>query len=528
MSLQANTLYYGDCLEWLPSFPSESVDLIYLDPPFNSNTDYNLLFGNGKQSERNGGKSAQVKAFDDTWRWDDSAEDRVSRLTKATAHPAHRAVVGLSVMLPAGGMLAYLSYMAERLAAMPRILKPTGSIFLHCDDKASHGLKLVMDVIFGPGNFRNEIIWQRRADKHNLATKHMGRIHDVVLYYVRSDAARYRKQFQPYDNSYLRSHYKHRGHRGRYRLCPVANKAGGNKPYEFRGVEGAWRYTRERMQAMYDDGLLYQSGPGRPWQYKKFLADAEGVPLQDLWTDIKPVRGKKQSLGYPTQKPDPLLERIIAASTDEGDMVLDPFCGCGTAVAAAHKLNRKWAGIDISPFAIDLIASKRFHGFKVPTEGYPYDLAGARKLAKDAPFKFEKWAVTRVPGLAPNDKQVGDHGIDGVGQLLHDPSEPEMTDKVLAQVKGGRYQLKEVRDFLHVVNREHAATGLYTTVDPIRAAGARSEVRKLGTFRMGASKYPRAQLWSIRDYFEDRFPSLPALADPYTGKPAQIPLQMTL
>ena len=161
MSLGENTLYYGDCLEWLPRFPSESVDLIYLDPPFNSNTNYNLLFGNGDQKRRNGGKSAQVRAFDDTWRWDDSAAKRVARLSHAAAHPAHKAVVGLRTLIGEGGMLAYLSYMAERLAEMPRVLKPTGSIYLHCDPTASHGLKLVMDCVFGAANFRNEIVWKR-------------------------------------------------------------------------------------------------------------------------------------------------------------------------------------------------------------------------------------------------------------------------------------------------------------------------------------------------------------------------------
>ena len=232
-------------------------------------------------------------------------------------------------------------------------------------------------------------------------------------------------------------------------------------------------------------------------------------------------------LGYPTQKPLPLLERIIGASSNPGDMVLDPFCGCGTAVAAAHKLNRKWAGIDISPFAIDLIARKRFPEFKVPTEGYPYDLAGAAKLAREKPFKFEKWAVTRVPGLAPNDQQVGDGGIDGVGYLLAKP-ENGATGQVLAQVKGGKYQLGQLRDFMGVLERERAAMGVYATVNPIRAPGAHAEAARRGRLRLGATEYPRAQLWSIRDYFANRMPTLPALADPYTGKPFQASLQIPL
>ena len=205
-----------------------------------------------------------------------------------------------------------------------------------------------------------------------------------------------------------------------------------------------------------------------------------------------------------------MLERIIKASSNAGDLILDPFCGCGTAVAAAHKLNRKWAGIDISPFAIDLIAQKRFPEFKVPTEGYPYDLAGAAKLASDQPFKFEKWAVTRVPGIAPNDQQVGDGGIDGVGYLLAKPE--KTTDQVLAQVKGGHYRLGDLRDFLGVLEREGAAIGVYTTVNSIHASGAHTEAARRGSLKLGASQYPRAQLWSIEDYFDNRMPLLPALA----------------
>ena len=207
-------------------------------------------------------------------------------------------------------------------------------------------------------------------------------------------------------------------------------------------------------------------------------------------------------------------------------MVLDPFCGCGTAVVAAHKLNRQWAGIDISPFAIDLICNQRLSEYKVPTEGYPYDLAGAAKLASEQPFKFEKWAVTRVPGLAPNDQQVGDGGIDGVGYLLAKPD--KTTDQVLAQVKGGHYRIGDLRDFLGVLERERAAMGVDTTVKPISAPGAHAEAARRGSMKLGATEYPRAQLWSIQHYFDNRMPVLPALADPYTGKPVQGSLHMSL
>ncbi|MYC54900.1 MAG: site-specific DNA-methyltransferase, partial [Chloroflexi bacterium] len=215
--------------------------------------------------------------------------------------------------------------MALRLRAMRRVLKDTGSIYLHCDPTASHYLKLLMDAIYGQKNFRNEIIWKRRQDTHNLAKKHMGKIHDTILWYAHSRKSDYRIQYLPYEEEYLRKMYSKSDKKGRYRLLPCTNEAGGNRPYEFRGLTRAWRYTKQNMQSMYDQGLLYQATPTSPFQYKKYLADAKGVPIQDLWGDIPAARGIEH-LGYPTQKPLALMERIIRASSNEGDTVLDPFC----------------------------------------------------------------------------------------------------------------------------------------------------------------------------------------------------------
>ena len=526
MSLSTNTLYYGDCLEWLPQFPSESVDLIYLDPPFNSNQDYNLLFGNGKQ-ETNGSRSAQVRAFADTWRWDDVASVRVDKLTRAAAHPAHEAVVGLRTTIGEGGMLAYLSYMAERLAEMPRVLKRTGSIYLHCDPTASHGLKFLLDCIIGHEHFRNEIIWKHTSG-HSDAVG-FGRVHDVILYYTTGDNPTWNQVYQEYEPHYIEQYYRYRDEDGRRWMSgdlSASGLSGGGYEYEWKGVTRVWRCPPETMQALDDDGLIYYTRNGMP-RRKRYLDEAMGMPAQDIWADVQALRSwHAERLGYPTQKPVALLERIIRSSTNPGDIVLDPFCGCGTAVVAANKLNRRWLGIDISPFAIDLIRNRRFPEFDIPAKGYPYDLAGAQMLAREKPFEFEEWAVTRIPGLAPNDKQVGDGGIDGVGYLLAKPE--DTTDQVLAQVKGGKYQLGQLRDFLGVMEREQAAMGLYTTVEPIRAAGARTEATHRGFLTLGASQYPRAQLWSIQDYFDNRMPDLPALADPYTGKPLQTSLQMSM
>ena len=243
-------------------------------------------------------------------------------------------------------------------------------------------------------------------------------------------------------------------------------------------------------------------------------------PMKDWWEDIKILGGpkNKERLGYPTQKPLALLERIVRAGSNEGDLVLDPFCGCGTAIEAAVNLERKWVGVDISPFAIDLVREKRLEprGIQPRTFGIPQDLAGARKLARERPFDFEAWAVTRIAGLAPNESQVADRGIDGRGSLFTKLDDGRSL--VIAQVKGGAFKLSQLREFLHVAERDEAAFGVYITLDPVASRDAKREVAAAGSVKFGAQSYPRVQLWTVEDYFSGRFPSLPPLADPFTGK----------
>lgn len=517
MNLNTDTLYYGDCLEVIEDWPNACVDLIYLDPPFNSNVNYNILF---RPDNGNGGtqRQAQTLAFADTWRWDYGAAQRVTQICNAVSHPAHKAIVGLRAVLGETGMLAYVSYMAERLSAMRRLLKPTGSIFLHCDPTASHYLKVLLDSIFGGENFRNEIVWKRRQDTHNLPKHHMGRIHDTIFWYAQSEETPYNELYLPYDEAYVKSHYKHVDANGKYRLLPCTNETGGNRPYTFRGITRAWRFSPKNMAQMYESDLLVQLTPKGPWYYKKYLAEAQGVPMQDLWDDIGPARGKER-IGYPTQKPVALLERILHAATREGDVVLDPFCGCGTTIAAAHELGLHWMGIDVSPFAIELIVRVRFQGLPIQVMGIPADMEGASKLAREKPFDFEKWAISRIPGLAPNSRQTGDSGVDGRGTLILKPD--EYKDRILAQVKGGSFNASQLRDFMHTLENEKAALGVFITLR--RLAGrqlqnARAVLAGAGSLTLGASTYPRAQLWSIEDYFMERMPRLPDLADPFTGK----------
>ena len=444
-------------------WPDGIVDLCYLDPPFNSKANYNILFGAAGTDNR-----AQILAFADTWHWDGKAAERVNAIGRATLHPAHNVTTGLHRALGNCGMMAYLSYMAERLAEIKRVLKGTGSVYLHCDPTASHYLKMLMDGIFGQQNFRNEIVW-RIGWISGFKSQKRGwiRNHDTLLYYVRSSDAirRFNKEYIPYPVDYRRRD--------------------GKKP------------------------------------------TGKGVAVEDTWNcsaadvldSIMIKSFSTEKLGYPTQKPRALLERIIKASSDEGDLVLDPFCGCGTTMEAANILGRRWLGIDISPFAIDLVKNRRLRDPRIPVHGVPVDVETAREMARSAPFEFEKWAVSRIPGIAPNNKQVGDGGVDGRGHIFEAANGHAL---VLAQVKGGKFSLSQLRDFLHTMSREEAALGIYITLDKVTSKNARAEARAAGTFKIGATTYSKVQLWSISDHFDDRKPYLPSLADPYTGKPMQM------
>ncbi len=319
-------LHLADNLEVMRAMDAETVDLVYLDPPFCSQRDYG--------------------EFSDIWRAEGSeTRDVIESLSEHLS--------ALEVFTGRSPMLGYLKFMAPRLWNLHRLLKPTGSLYLHCDPTMSHYLKLLLDSIFGQNNFKNEIIWQRRQDTHNLAKRHMGRNHDTIFYYAKSEKTQYNILYEEYDESYLKSHYKHTDERGSYRLLPCTNEAGGNKRYEFRGITRAWRFEPNRMQQMYESGLLVQLKDGGPFYYKKYLDEAEGVPIDDTWTDVPPARGGER-VGYPTQKPLALLRRIIEASSNKGDLVLDPFCGSGTTLEAAQNLGRKWIGIDCGEVAIGL------------------------------------------------------------------------------------------------------------------------------------------------------------------------------
>ena len=470
-----NKLYYGDNLEILREHvQDESVDLIYLDPPFNSAANYNVLF-----REQSGEESAaQIAAFEDTWHWTQESESTYHNIVTQGTGRAGDLMQSFRTLLSTNDMMAYLIMMAARLVELHRALKQTGSIYLHCDPTARHYLKLVMDAIFGSPNFRSEIIWKRssaHSDTKQGRRQH-GRIHDVILFYTKSDYWTWNPLYTPYDEEYVRQFYKYvePGTGRRYRLGDLTGPGGaakGNPSYEVMGVTRFWRYSKEKMNKLIAEGRVIQTKPGAVPAYKRYLDEMPGVPLQDLWTDINPIAAQAaERLGYPTQKPEALLERIIKASSNEGDTILDPFCGCGTTVNVAERLHRQWIGIDITHLAISLIKNRLHDTFGselAPYEviGDPKDEAGAEALALQDRYQFQWWAVGLVDGRPAQDKKKGkDTGIDGYIYFFDDNS--GVAKKIIIQVKSGNVKSGDIRDLKGVLEREKSQIGAFITLKP--------------------------------------------------------------
>lgn len=527
-----NTLYYGDNLDVLRRYiKDESVDLIYLDPPFKSNQDYNVLF-----AEQSGQRSAaQIKAFEDTWRWDQGAALSYQQTVEAGGKVA-QAMQAFRQFLGENDMLAYLSMMAPRLVELRRALKQTGSIYLHCDPTASHYLKMLMDAVFQPQNFRNEIIWQRTLSK-SLMTRRLPQNHDVLLCYQKSDEATWNLEatFSPYDPENLdektSGKYCHRDPDGRvYRLDNLINPNPDrpNLTYEFLGVKRVWRWTKDRMRAAFDAGLVVQTKPGAVPQLKRYLDEQRGRPLGDVWADIPPINSQAQErLGYPTQKPEALIERIIKLSSGEGHVVLDPFCGCGTAVAAAQRLKRNWIGIDITHLAITLIKHRLQSAFGKKAHykviGEPVDLAGAKKLAEEDPFQFQWWALGLVGARPTEQKKGADQGIDGRIYFFDEHLDSGKTKQIILSVKAGHTGPSHLRDLWGVVEREKAQIGVLISLEePTKAM--RTEAAKAGfyarPFGGKEERYPRLQLLTIEELLEGMGIAYPAVRADLTFKKA--------
>ena len=528
-----NTLYYGDNLQVLRDhIPDASVDLVYLDPPFNSNASYNVLF-----REKSGEDSpAQIKAFTDTWEWTLETERTFEQdiiLHPGTPAAVKDMITAFRQFIGRNAMLAYLVMMTPRLVELRRVLKPTGSLYLHCDPTASHYLKIVLDAVFGKENFRNEIVW-RRYSSHGNVSRNLGKVHDVVFRYSKTTKFVWNQLYRPLREEYVEKFFRkvepETGRRYQSQNVLNPNDDRPNLTYDWNGHTRVWKWSRERMQQLHDEGRLEYSRTGYP-RLKQYLDESLGERLQDIWDDLAPVgqSSEEVSLGYDTQKPEALLERIIQASSNEGDVVLDPFCGCGTAVAAAQKLNRQWLGIDVTHLAVALMKSRLKTAFNLDpgadyaVVGEPRDVGSARALCEQDPYQFQFWAVSLLEaqplsGQRAEQRRGADQGIDGVIYFVDGPR--RTPQKVVIQVKGGRVSSPQIRDLKGVVEREKAALGLFISLeDPTR--DMRSEEASGGFYHsdLWQRDFPKIQLRTIGQLLAGQGFDLPPRQPSYQPAP---------
>ena len=513
-----NALYYGDNLTVLREHvPDESVDLVYLDPPFNSNASYNILF-----REKSGEESpAQIKAFTDTWEWTLESQrtfENEIMLNPATPENVKEMVSAFRQFIGSNAMMAYLVMMTPRLVELRRVLKPTGSIYLHCDPTAGHYLKVLMDAVFGKENFRNEISWLRSQTRSSISRRYR-RSHDVILFYSKSSNYKFEVQYRDLSESSLYLYGKS-DERGHYQLVPLLVSGrrngetgqpwGGINPNE-RGMNGMhWVTTPSRLDEYQSEGrVVWPKKIGGVPRLKYYLEENPGVPANDFWDDVPfiPSQGD-ESLGYPTQKPLALLERIIQASSNEGDVVLDPFCGCGTAIAAAQKLNRRWIGIDITHLAVALMKNRLKTAFNIlPGQDYqvvgePVDAGSARALAEQDRYQFEFWAMSLLEAFPREQKKKGaDQGIDGVVYFIDGPK--RAMHKAVVQVKSGNVSSYQIRDLKGTVEREKAAMGLFITLEPPTRPMI-TEANSAGLYHsdLWQTYYPKIQIRTVEELLE--------------------------
>ena len=512
MTPPTNKLYFGDNLDILrENVADESVDLIYLDPPFNSNATYNVLF-----RERSGKESAaQITAFEDTWRW--SIESELAYQEVVTSGPERLAnlLQAMRGFLGQNDMMAYITMMTQRMVELYRVLKPTGSVYLHCDPTASHYLKLMMDAAFGKENYRGEISW-KRTTSHNDARRSYGSIRDTLLYYTKSDRFTFDTQYVPYSEEHIASSYRNVDENNRrYSTRDLRSPSPRpNLTYDYKGYKphpNGWSISLERMQQLDAEGRLHfpESKDGRI-RLKSYLDEMPGVPVADNWDDINPIQARaRERLGYPTQKPERLLDRVIRTSCPENGMVLDPFCGCGTAVAVAERLGRKWIGIDITHLAISLMKSRLRDTFSSDLSDYdvvgvPQDVESARALAleseHDGRYQFEYWALGLIDARPSKGNGKGaDAGIDGYINFFDDNS--GRAKRIIVQVKSGRVGRDMIATLKGDMTRENADMGVFITLEaPTRPMI--QEALSTGIYtpeHYPNHRYPRLQILTIED-----------------------------
>ncbi len=511
-----NALYYGDNLAVLrESIATESVDLVYLDPPFNSNANYNVLF----KSPTGVGSQAQIEAFEDTWHWttnEGGAEDAFDQVIRSGNTNAADLLRAVRSFLGDNDMMAYLAMMAIRLIELRRVLKSTGSLYLHCDPTASHYLKILLDSVFGKEAYHNEIIW-KRTNAHNDSRVSFGSVTDTIFFYTKGKSSTWHQLSMPLSEKHVSDKYYMRDENNRpYTTRDLRSPSPRpNLTYDYKGYrphQNGWSISLDLMKKYDLEGRLYypRSSDGR-LRLKIYLEDSKGLPLQNLWDDIPPLNSQAQErLGYPTQKPLALLERIISASSNPGDVVLDPFCGCGTAVHAAQKLDRQWIGIDVTHLAISLIERRlkdAFPGISFEVHGTPKDLDGARDLAIRDKYQFQWWAVSLIDAQPFGGKKKGaDGGIDG---LIYFRSDAKTTQRAIVSVKGGdNVSVPMIRDLKGVLEREKAPIGVFLSlVAPTRPM--ETEAASAGFYELGGRRYPRLQIITIEQALRGEKPAIP-------------------
>ncbi|MER9412913.1 MULTISPECIES: DNA methyltransferase [unclassified Mesorhizobium] len=519
-----NELHFGDNLDVLRGMSAESIDLIYLDPPFNSNANYNVLYG----TKRGGPSQAQSHAFEDTWKWGRDAQRAIDEtaerhLEAGSLLDAFQKVFGNS------NMMAYLAMMTVRLIEMRRVLNSTGSLYLHCDPTASHYLKLILDAIFGPDRFQNEIIWKRHS-AHNSA-KRYGPVHDVLFFYSKSGLFTWTNPRTDYAEDYLDKYYKYQDGDGRLYWRNSLTAAGtrqGSSGQAWRGYDPAakgahWKFTTENLEALDAASKLYWP-PGGGWpQIKRYRDELKGLAVSDIWDDIDKINpAGNERLGYSTQKPLALLERIILASSNKGDVVLDPFCGCGTAIEASETLGRKWIGIDVTYLAIHVIEGRLVKSFGARIKdrykifGRPRDANDARALAGRDWLEFQKWAVFSLGGI-PKDRPGADGGIDGI--IRYHRVGIEQPNRAVVSVKGGLHVgVDAIHKLKSVVQREGAEIGVLVCLDPPTPAMVKEAAseRDVGP---ASKRVAKLQILTVDMLFRTNPVDLPGMIDmPEAGR----------
>lgn len=511
-----NTLYYGDNLDILRNhIPDESVDLIYIDPPFNSNQAYNVIF-----DEQNGSSSeAQITAFEDTWHWGQTAEDTYNGIITTAPVRLAETVKSFRGFLTETNLMAYLTMMAVRLVELHRVLKSTGSFYLHCDPTASHYLKILMDVIFDGRNFRNEVVW-KRTNVHS-DSKTWSQVSDVIFFYTRSPVFTWNPIYLAHSEDHLKSKYRHVEADGRrYTLSDMTSpNPRPNMMYEWQGFPSppkGWRYQKQTMQDLHEEGRIYypRTSDGemdtskRP-RLKRYLGEMPGRLVDNVWSDIHPINSQAaERLGYPTQKPEALLDRIISASSNEGDVVLDAFCGCGTTITVAQKLNRQWIGVDITYLAVSLMEYRLRDTFGDDVEyevvGNPQDEQSAHDLAQRDRYQFQWWALSLVKARPYQGKKKGaDQGVDGVifFEDLDPNTSKKVTQKIVVQVKSGKVGVRDIRELKSVVESQEAVIGVFVTLQP-PTGPMETEAVTAGVYERLNVKYPRIQIRTIRELLD--------------------------